>query len=164
MLRPVDRLALAIATGLGAGSSPLAPGTVGTAVAVPIAVATAGLGPAPYVTLCAVVTVVAIWAAGQADRLLGTHDSSRIVVDEIVGYLVAVAWIDRSDPVLLAAGFVVFRVADVIKPPPARRLDAGWRGGAGVVLDDVVAGLYASILVSGMALTDLHGHVRALWR
>lgn len=162
--RPVDRLAIAIATALGAGFSPVAPGTAGTAVAIPLAFAAAPLSTPLYLVLCAVVTAVGIWAAGRTDRVLATHDSGMIVIDEVAGYLVTMAWVDRSSAILLLAGFLVFRVADVVKPPPARRFDRGFHGGVGVVLDDVVAGLYASLVVGGMALTDLHGHLAAMFR
>jgi phosphatidylglycerophosphatase A len=158
---PGDRIALLVAEWFGAGRSPLAPGTVGTATAVPLAHLAAPLGVASYIALCAAVTLVAIWAADRADRRLGTHDSGRIVIDEVAGYLVTMAWVDRSEPILLLAGFAVFRVADIVKPPPARFFDRGFRGGVGVVLDDVVAGLYASLVVAGMALMDLHGHLAA---
>lgn len=162
-MRPVaDRLAVALATGLGAGLAPIAPGTAGTLVAVPLALACASLSVPVYLALCAAVVALAIWAADRADRVLGTHDSGRIVIDEIAGYLVTMAWVDRADPILLATGFAVFRLADIVKPPPARYFDRGFRGGVGVVLDDVVAGVYASAVVAGMALTDLPGHLRAL--
>jgi phosphatidylglycerophosphatase A len=159
-----DRVAIAVATVLGAGRSPVAPGTVGTAAAVPLAYAAADLATAAYLALCVAVTLLGIWAADRTDRALATHDSGTIVIDEVAGYLVTMAWVDRSEPLLLLAGFLVFRVADVVKPPPGRVFDRGWRGGAGVVLDDVVAGLYASAIVGAMAWMDLHGHLAATWR
>jgi phosphatidylglycerophosphatase A len=162
MGRGLDRLGLTIATVGPAGGVPWAPGTVGTATAVPIAYLAAPLGLVPYLALCAAITGLGIWAADRADRVLGTHDSSRIVIDEVAGYLVTMALVDRADPLLLALGFVLFRVADVVKPPPARWFDRGVRGGVGVVLDDVVAGVYAALLLAGMALMDLPGHLRAL--
>jgi phosphatidylglycerophosphatase A len=164
MARPMDRVALTVATALGAGRAPLAPGTAGTAAAIPLAYACAPLGAASYLAVCGLVILVAIWAAGRADRVMGTHDSGRIVIDEVAGYLVTMAWVDRADPVLLVAGFFVFRIADIVKPPPARTLERDLPGGAGVVLDDVAAGLWASVVLAGIALTDLHGHLAAMWR
>lgn len=165
MAKPLgDRIARLLATGLGAGLSPIAPGTAGTALAVPLAWLTAGLTTAPYLGLCAAVTALACWAADRTDRAAGTHDSGQIVIDEVAGYLVTMAWVDRGDPILLALGFVVFRLADLVKPPPARFFDRGYRGGIGVVLDDVVAGGYASAVLAAMVLTDLHGHLAAMWR
>jgi phosphatidylglycerophosphatase A len=159
-----DRVAIGLATVLGAGRSPVAPGTVGTAAAIPLAYAAAPLGTVAYLAVCVAVTLVAIWAADRTDRALATHDSGSIVIDEVAGYLFTMAWVDRTEPLLLLAGFVVFRVADVVKPPPARIFDRGFHGGVGVVLDDVVAGLYGSLIVAGMALTDLHGHLAAMVR
>jgi phosphatidylglycerophosphatase A len=159
----LDRLALVLATGFGAGLSPFAPGTAGTVVAIPLAFVAGSLATLPYLVVCAAVTGVAIWAADRADRLMRTHDSGRIVIDEIAGYLVTMAWVDRADLVLLVAGFFVFRLADIVKPAPARWLERRVPGGAGVVLDDVAAGLWASVVVAGMALTDLSGHLRAIW-
>jgi phosphatidylglycerophosphatase A len=159
----IDRLALTLATGLGAGLSPIAPGTAGTIVAIPLAFASASFATLPYLAMCAAVTGVAIWAADRADRVMRTHDSGRIVVDEIAGYLVTMAWVDRADPILLGAGFLVFRLADIVKPEPARWLERRLPGGYGVVLDDIAAGLWASVVVAGMSLTDLPGHLRALW-
>ena len=138
------RLGVAIATAGGVGYAPLAPGTFGTAVAVPVAWVASGLPQWGYLALCAGVTVLAIWAAGVADRAFGVHDSGRIVVDEVAGYLWTVAVVDRADWALLAAGFFLFRFADVVKPPPARAIDSRMEGGAGVVLDDVVAGVWAA--------------------
>lgn len=157
-----DRVAVVLATGLGAGRSPIAPGTAGTAVAIPLAFALAGLGTLAYLAACLAITVLAIWAADRFDRAMGTHDSGAIVIDEVAGYLVTMAWVDRGDPVLLVAGFLVFRVADVVKPPPARWLERRVPGGAGVVLDDVAAGVWGSVVMAGIALTELPRHLAAL--
>jgi phosphatidylglycerophosphatase A len=162
-VRPLDRLALVLAKGFGAGSVPVAPGTAGTAVAIPLTFLTAGMSTPAYLALCVAVTAVAIWAADRADIVMGTHDSGSIVVDEIAGYMVTMAWVDRGDWILLAAGFVVFRVADVVKPWPARWLERCVPGGAGVVLDDVAAGLIGSLVVAAMSVTDLQGHLAAAW-
>ncbi|HLU66490.1 MAG TPA: phosphatidylglycerophosphatase A, partial [Kofleriaceae bacterium] len=138
------RLAVALATAGGVGYIPFAPGTFGTAVAVPLAWLASGAPQWGYLALCLAVTGLAIWAAAGADRAFGVHDSGRIVIDEVAGYLWTMALVDRSDPLLLLAGFVLFRLADIVKPPPARAIDARMEGGTGVVLDDVVAGLWAA--------------------
>jgi len=85
--------------------------------------------------------IIGIWAADRADGVWGTHDSGRIVIDEVAGYFVTVALVDRSQWVVLVIGFFVFRAFDIIKPPPVRAIDRHVGGGAGVVLDDVAAGL-----------------------
>jgi phosphatidylglycerophosphatase A len=116
-------------------------------VAVPIAWAAAGLPQWGYLVLCAAVTGIAIWASSLADRAFGVHDSGRIVIDEVAGFLWTMALVDRADLALLAAGFALFRVADILKPWPARTIDRRMGGGAGVVLDDVAAGLWAAAAV-----------------
>ena len=141
MFRTVNGIAKAIATALGAGYSPVAPGTCGTLVTIPLAWALAGLGLLPYLGIVLGVIAIGIWAAGTADRAWGSHDSGRIVIDEVAGYLVTMALVSRAHWVPLAVGFVVFRVLDITKPPPIRWLDQNLPGGFGVVIDDVAAGV-----------------------
>ncbi len=140
-------VAKVIATAGGAGYSPVAPGTCGTAVAVPIAWALSGTSWWGFVIVTIAVIVVGIWAAEVADRAWGTHDSGRIVIDEVAGYLVTVAFVDRSSWLVLGVGFVVFRALDILKPPPIRWFDENLPGGYGVVLDDVVAGLIGLVVM-----------------
>jgi phosphatidylglycerophosphatase A len=100
--------------------------------------------------LTALVIVVGIWAASVADQSWGTHDSGRIVIDEVAGYMVTMLLIDRSDWLALGVGFVVFRFFDIAKPPPVRAIDEHAPGGAGVILDDVAAGIYgAAVMIGG---------------
>src|SRR3954464_6293959 len=134
MFQTLNGLSKAIATALGAGYSPVAPGTCGTAVAVPLAFALRTLPIWQFLVVVLVITAIGIWAADRADRAWGTHDSGRIVIDEVAGYLVTVALVDRSRWVPLAVGFVVFRVLDILKPPPIRWLDQNMPGGFGVVI------------------------------
>src|SRR4051794_4807820 len=141
MFRTLNTLCKAIATALGAGYSPVAPGTCGTAVAVPLAWALASLSVWQFALVVVVVTGVAIWAADRADRAWGTHDSGRIVIDEVAGYLTTMVLVDRHHWAPLAAGFVLFRALDIIKPPPIRWIDEKLPGGWGVVLDDSAAGV-----------------------
>jgi phosphatidylglycerophosphatase A len=155
----VDRLAKWIATASGAGYSPIAPGTCGTAVAVPIAYALAHVPLWQYSAFVLVLTGIAIWAAGRADRAWGTHDSQRIVIDEVAGYLVTMALVDRAHWAPLACGFVAFRFFDIVKPPPVRWIDEHLPGGAGVVLDDVAAGVMGTVT---MVAFDHFGALRAL--
>ena len=144
---PVAFVARAIATAGGAGYVPYAPGTAGTAVAVPLAYALAGLSPLAYGAVVVGVIAVGILAASLADAWWGTHDSGRIVIDEVAGYLVTVALVPRDRLVVLLAGFALFRLLDQIKPQPARWIDQRMPGGAGVVLDDVMAGVYGALLL-----------------
>jgi phosphatidylglycerophosphatase A len=137
----VNALAKLVATALGAGYAPLAPGTFGTAVAVPLAWALASLPVWQFVLIAVGVTLLGVACAERADRAWGTEDNQRIVIDEVAGYLFTVIPVDRSGWVPLLAGFVVFRALDILKPPPIRWLDEHLPGGWGVVLDDVAAGV-----------------------
>jgi phosphatidylglycerophosphatase A len=80
----------------------------------------------------------------------GTHDSGRIVIDEVAGYLMTVMFVDRGSWWVLGVGFVVFRALDIIKPPPVRWFDENVPGGAGVVLDDVAAGVLGAAMMYGL--------------
>ena len=140
-----------IATAGGAGYSPFAPGTCGTAVAVPLVWLGAGLPWWAWLLITAGLTIVGIWAAAVADGSWGTHDAGRIVIDEVAGYFVTVAAVDRADGVTLLIGFVIFRAFDIIKPPPVRWIDREVGGGAGVVLDDVAAGVMGAAVMVGLA-------------
>jgi phosphatidylglycerophosphatase A len=141
MFRTLNRLSKVIATALGAGYSPIAPGTCGTIVAVPLVWALACLPIWQFAVVVVVVTGIAIWAAGRADQAWGTHDSGRIVIDEVAGYMTTMLLVDRGHWIPLTVGFVVFRALDITKPPPIRWLDENLPGGWGVVLDDSAAGL-----------------------
>jgi phosphatidylglycerophosphatase A len=130
----------------GAGYSPVAPGTVGslvTAVAI-------WLLPFTTVRLAVtllVVTLIGIWAGSRVERALGRKDPSVIVIDEVAGMLLSVIGLPRSIPVLFTA-FLLFRLFDIWKPFPARESQA-LTGGMGVMVDDLIAGLYTLILVMG---------------
>jgi phosphatidylglycerophosphatase A len=140
----LQRLALLIATVGGVGHAPFAPGTVASAVTA----LTLGLlppsRPAIAVLLVAVI-VVGTWAAQDAERSLGGKDPGAIVIDEVAGMTVAVVALPLTPAVLILA-FILFRVFDVLKPYPANALQR-LPGGAGVMLDDLVAGLYALLLL-----------------
>jgi phosphatidylglycerophosphatase A len=142
----VETLAAAIATGFGSGLSPFAPGTAGTLVAVPLAyllTVSMAAGVAAQTAALVAITAVAVWSAGMAAPRFGRKDPGQIVVDEIAGYLVAVAFLPPGW-ITLAAAFVLFRLFDVVKPPPCRRAEA-LPGGWGIVADDLLAGLYANL-------------------
>ena len=137
----MNALAKLVATALGAGYAPRAPGTCGTAVAVPLAWALASLSVWQFSLFAVAVTLLGVACAARADRAWGTEDNQRIVIDEVAGYLVTVIPVDRSSWAPLAVGFVIFRALDILKPPPVRWLDEHLPGGWGVVLDDVAAGV-----------------------
>lgn len=135
---------VALACGFGAGYAPIVPGTFGTLAAVPFAVAGLWLLPPWGFALAAVAFVpLAILAAEAAVAAYGEKDPGRVVVDEWAGYFLTVA-LHPPDLWTLGLGFLLFRALDVLKPPPARQLEH-LPGGAGVVLDDVAAGLYGHL-------------------
>lgn len=140
-------MAKALATALGAGYSSVAPGTCGTAVAVPLAWALADLTIWQFSLICVVVTGIGILAAHHADRAWGTHDAQKIVIDEVAGYLVTMIPAPRDHWAPLLAGFIAFRLFDIVKPPPVRWLDDNLPGGWGVVLDDIAAGVMGAIVM-----------------
>ena len=147
---PAPKLALVWATFFGAGYAPLAPGTAGTAAAIPLWWALSHFPGWVYVAATAAVAVTGIAAADRAGRYYGVADSGHIVIDEVAGYLVTMAFLPRTLFAALA-GFVFFRICDVLKPWPARFFDRAprWKNGAGVVLDDLFAGLWALLLTWG---------------
>jgi len=142
--RAARALAVAVGTGCGAGFSPIAPGTAGSALGVAAYVLLSPAGPAVLAIALAVLLPVGLWAAGICGERYGAHDHGRIVVDEIAGQLIALASFPAR-PGWLLAGFLAFRFFDIVKPFPARRIDRTWRTAGGVMADDIVAGIYANL-------------------
>lgn len=139
------------------GYIPVASGTFGSAAAIPLFWIFHRLfAQVPLLNLLAVAAAVAAacWIAGEAERDLAEHDSSKIVVDEVVGYLAATLFVAPTWSNSLAA-FVIFRLLDVLKPFPAGYIDRRLPGGAGVVLDDVVCGLYSNAILQILLLARL---------
>lgn len=120
-------------------------------MAVPLAWALASLSWWQFALVAVLVTAIGIACAQRADSLWGTHDSQRIVIDEVAGFLITVLPIDRHSWVALAVGFVVFRFFDIVKPPPVSWLEEHLPGGWGVVLDDVAAGVMGAIVMALLA-------------
>ena len=131
-----------IAFGAGAGLAPRAPGTAGTAIAIPIYLTIAAEPIAVYALVVAFVIAVGIWVCGRTAHDLGVHDHPGIVLDEIAGFLVAMTALP-FDWRWIAAGFVAFRVFDIAKPWPISLADRRVGGGLGIMLDDVMAGALA---------------------
>jgi phosphatidylglycerophosphatase A len=146
---PRPWLALIWSSFFGAGYFPLAPGTAGTAAAIPLWWLLSACDAWVYVAATVVITLTGIAAADRAGRYYGVADSGHIVIDEVAGYLVTMAFLPRVWWLGLA-GFVFFRITDVLKPPPARFFDVDprWKNGAGVVLDDIFAGVWAWVLTA----------------
>jgi len=138
MKRPV----MWLATGFGAGLSPRAPGTAGSLVGVLLYIAVAKLPLVAYLTLVVVLALLGVWLCQRAGRILGVADHPGIVWDEIVGLLLAMTATPPSWQGTLL-GFALFRAFDILKPWPVGLIDRRVPGGAGVMLDDLMAGLYA---------------------
>jgi phosphatidylglycerophosphatase A len=130
--------------GFGSGLAPVAPGTFGTLAAVPIYVLMAGLDTPLYALIVLGLLLAGIHICQRCEDILGVQDHSGIVWDEIVGYLITMIAVPFSWQAA-ALGFVLFRLFDVIKPWPISRLDRTVHGGLGVMLDDVLAGVFAAI-------------------
>jgi phosphatidylglycerophosphatase A len=151
---PARRLIHFLAFGFGAGYIPRAPGTAGTLVAVPVYLLLRETELAIYLATVVLLFVLGIWLCGVTERDLGKEDAPGIVWDEIVGYLVAMT-AAPAGWVWIAAGFGLFRLFDIVKPFPIRMLDQRVPGGLGVMLDDVLAGVYALIVLQAGAWLSL---------
>lgn len=144
-----DAMALAIATWFGCGYFPFGPGTLGSAAALLIAWllhTKLGWPPIAFAIAAAVLFVPAVLAANRAASLLGRKDPGMVVVDEVLGQWIALAGVLTLNWKSWLAAFVLFRLFDIWKPPPVRRLEA-LPGGMGIVADDVMAGLYGSLVL-----------------
>jgi phosphatidylglycerophosphatase A len=148
-----------LATAGGAGFAPVAPGTFGSAVGVGAYALLAGWGTGAVVAAAAAGLATGIWASGEAERVFGRADDGRIVIDEVVGQLIALAPLpllgsasQLRSPWLLALGFLVFRLFDIWKPGPVRAAERHFQGGLGVMLDDVLAGGLTAAVVAAALL------------
>lgn len=138
---------LLLAFGFGSGLSPKAPGTAGTLLAVPLVAAAAMLSKMSFIVITLAMIVVGIWLCGEAARRLETHDHPGIVWDEFAGLFVTFLWFPPGLPELLL-GFVLFRIFDIWKPWPIREMDHRIPGGLGIMLDDVIAGVFAALVLA----------------
>jgi len=153
-MKPTDYLALSIAT-CGVGYLPLAPGTWGSLVGVGIfllltRVIAGNALVAMVLVFIIVVTAVGTWAATRTEELSGRKDPGKIVVDEVAGQFIALfplTLFSSWSTVAVIVSFILFRFFDIVKPYPANRLQE-LNGGAGVMFDDLVAGVYAAVIVS----------------
>jgi phosphatidylglycerophosphatase A len=142
------RLGLLIATCGYLGFAPVAPGTVGSAVGVAVfyLVRASGLAWAQAATI-ALVFVAGVWAGSIAEEQLGQTDPPPVIIDEVVGMLITLAWIPVT-PLGAFVGFVLFRFLDVVKPWPSRQFES-MHGGWGVMADDAMAAVYGQLLMRG---------------
>lgn len=149
--------AIWIATAGGAGYFPIAPGTAGSLVGVAIVVGLAQLPLHPGATIAVLaaaslaIFALGVWAAGEAETYFGRTDPGQVVVDEVVGQMLTFLLLPHATWKWLVGGFLLFRAFDIIKPFPARqaeRIPRGW----GIMIDDVVAGLYGLAVLAVIGL------------
>jgi phosphatidylglycerophosphatase A len=126
----------------GAGYSPVASGTVGTMAAIPFYLLLSRLPLSLYLLALVLFFFFACWVSGLAEEIFGEKDSGKIVIDEVIGYLVTMAGVPLTVQGVVL-GFFLFRFFDIVKVEPARYFDRHLKNGYGVVLDDVTAGIYA---------------------
>ncbi len=138
-------ITLFISQGAYSGRFPVAPGTAGTLVGVFLYWCMKGLSPVWYGALLLLIILIGIWAADRTEVLLGQKDSPSIVIDEIAGYLIAM-FLVPTGWWFVAAGFILFRVFDIMKPYPLKRFEKA-PGGLGVMLDDLGAGIYTNLVL-----------------
>ena len=135
-----------IALGFGTGLAPVAPGTFGTLAAIPIALLLrAYAGDVAFIAAIVILFAAGAWAAQVTGRDLGVPDAGCIVIDEVAAFLLVLFFTGTEWP-HIALAFVLFRVFDIVKPPPIRQLDAAMKNGVGVMLDDLLAAGYTLVV------------------
>ena len=141
-----DRLVLFLATGFFSGYLPGAPGTFGTLIGLPICYLLSGFQIGLSVIITVLFIGLSVALASKAETILAQKDPPQIVIDEIAGLMVTFVGLPFNVQTAVL-GFIIFRVFDILKPIPIRWLDARIGGGRGIVVDDVVAGVYANLVL-----------------
>lgn len=152
-MKNISSIHIIIATGFGTGFSPFAPGTAGALLATAIWLVMACSIPSgwvPIITgiLVAVFTIAGIWSANEVEKVWG-KDPSRVVVDEMVGVWIALLAVPAGNWAYAGAAFILFRLFDIFKPLGIRKMES-LGGGIGVMMDDILAGIYSLILLIGV--------------
>jgi phosphatidylglycerophosphatase A len=143
----MNKLAILLATALGAGYAPVAPGTAGSLVAIAIAFLLRDtLAPWHFAVLAAVFFVPAVWSADVTARVLKRKDPGLVVIDEVIGQWITVAGASAITWKTCLTAFLLFRLFDIWKPPPVRQLEA-LPGGLGINADDAMAGVYGALVL-----------------
>jgi phosphatidylglycerophosphatase A len=140
----MDRLIIAIATGLYSGMGPKAPGTWGSLFAMLPWFFCRNLALPTYLVVMSVLFVIGFLTAGSAEKIFDRPDPGCIVIDEILGIFITLT-LAPDHPLAWILGFLLFRLFDVLKPFPVSWLDTNLHGGIGIMMDDVMAGIYALI-------------------
>ncbi len=139
-----------IAFGFGTGAIPVAPGTFGTLIAIPFYLFLESYSDATYIVLTIMFALFSIWLCNKVSKEIHVHDHQGMCIDEIVGYLVTMIGAPYGWGWILL-GFILFRIFDIWKPWPIRQVDAQVTGGLGMILDDVLAGIYSLIIIHILA-------------
>lgn len=137
--------------GFGAGLAPIAPGTIGSLVAIPLLISISTWTSLFYVVFVLAVILVGIKICERAASDIGEHDHSGIVWDEIAGMLITFLFVPICITTLII-GFILFRIFDILKPWPIAQIDKNMKGGLGIMADDIVAGLMSAISLWGIHL------------
>ena len=140
-----------LAFGFGAGAVPKAPGTAGTVVAVVLYIPLAELSLPLYSLFLVTGFILGIWLCGRTAAEIGVHDHGGIVWDEFVGYWLTM-FMAPAGWVWILAGFVFFRLFDILKPWPVKWVDSRVKGGLGIMLDDVIAGIIAALCIQAVRM------------
>ena len=141
-----ERAVLFLATGFFIGTVPFAPGTFGSIIGLPICFLISRLDILIAVICTILFILFAIWMAAAAEKVLKKRDAGEIVIDEIAGLIVTFIGIPFTLKTVIV-GFIIFRAFDILKPFPIRFIEKKVAGGPGIVLDDVLAGLYANLIL-----------------
>ena len=141
-----DEAVVFLATGFYIGNIPFAPGTFGSILGLALCFVLAGLKLPLAIIFTVLFIIVAVWIANGAEKVLKKNDPGCIVIDEIAGMAVTLVGLPFNLTTALI-GFMIFRILDILKPFPIRSLDKRVSGGVGIVLDDVVAGIFANLLL-----------------
>jgi phosphatidylglycerophosphatase A len=139
-----------LALGFGAGLSPKAPGTIGTLVSVPLIMFIGSFGWSSLATAAVLMSVSGVYICGASAKKLGVHDHPGIVWDEFTGFAITMLAVPLTWYWLLA-GFALFRFFDIVKPWPIREADHSLKGGLGIMLDDVMAGIFSTVILYAVA-------------
>lgn len=148
-----------IAFGFGSGLSPWAPGTFGTLIAIPIVLFVMQFGLLAHLGFAIFASLFGIYVCGESARRLDVHDHPGIVWDEITGFALTMLTVPANSAgggsrliYWTVAGFTLFRVLDIWKPWPIREADHSLRGGLGIMLDDILAGIFAAAILLGLRM------------
>jgi phosphatidylglycerophosphatase A len=143
-----------LSTGAYSGYFPKMPGTAGSAAGIVFYLFLSLFNLPTYLTVTVLFIILSVWISGEAEKLYKKKDPPEVVIDEIVGYLITMATFPPEWKYIIA-GFVLFRVFDILKPYPANRINEQGKGGYGIVFDDVVAGIYANLLLQAVRVLNL---------